>query len=143
MFLSPLVLEADDSAPDFWTVRAPLVWCDSKYGRISVPTGFRTDLASIPRAFRNLPAFDPDGRSRRPAVVHDWLYAWQAFPKDTCDTFLRDSMLGEGCDHVDAESFYEAVHLFGNAAWASDGARGLPAAFESPVAYQAWLSVQS
>lgn len=141
MFTSPLVLEAAPE-PDQWITRAPLIWCDDRFGRIEVPVGFRTDLASIPRALRNLAAFDPNGRSRRPAVVHDWLYAWQALGKDRADAFLRYAMVAEGVAHVDAETIYQAVHLFGGDAWKDDASRGLPAAFESGAAYHAWSSVQ-
>ncbi len=141
MFTSPLVLEAAPE-PDIWVTRAPLVWCDPIYGRIEVPVGFRTDLASIPRMLRNLPALDPNGKSRRPAVVHDWLYAWQALGKDRADEFLRYAMIAEGVVHVDAETIYEAVHLFGATAWKEDGARGVAGAFESDAAYRSWSSVQ-
>lgn len=141
MFTTSLVLESD-TAPDFWIVRAPLVWCDSAYGRIAVPVGFRTDLASIPRALRNLPSFDPDGRSRRAAVMHDWLYTWQALGKDRSDGFLRTAMLAEGCNVVDANAFYDAVKWFGHYAWTDDAARGILAAFENAAAYHAWSALQ-
>lgn len=141
MFTSALVLEAAP-IPDMWYVRSPLIWCDAIYGRIEVPVGFRTDLASIPRMLRNLPALDPNGRSRRPAVVHDWLYAWQAIGKDRADDFIRYAMIAEGVPHVDAETIYEAVHLFGDDAFKSDGAATLASFFESPVAFKAWAVIQ-
>lgn len=141
MFLTPLLLEAA-ADPDFWIVRQPLVWCDANFGRIAVPAGFRTDLASIPRALRNLPSFDPNGRSRRAAVTHDWLYSWQALGQPRSDDFLRAAMVAEGCDSEAAQAFYDAVKWFGHYAWSDDHARGLPAAFESPAAYQAWTSAQ-
>ena len=142
MFATSLILEADVKRPDFWIVRAPLVWESAEFGRIAVPVGFRTDLASIPRALRNLPAFDPAGRSRRPAVVHDWLYTIQSHPKDFADRFLRTSMIAEGCEHVDAEAFYEAVHLFGEDAWNTGGAPTVAAAFDTQADYMAYVSAQ-
>jgi hypothetical protein len=39
--------------------------------RIEVPSGYRTDFASIPRFFWRI--FPPDGPYRDAAVVHDWL----------------------------------------------------------------------
>jgi Protein of unknown function (DUF1353) len=142
VFLSKLILESDDKRPDFWIVRAPLIWQDPTYGRIEVPVGFLTDLASIPRALRNISSLDPDGKSRRPAVVHDWLYAWQGFGKDRSDEFLRTALIDEGVPHFDAESFYEAVHLFGADSWKEDAARGLPNSFESSAAFMAWSGIQ-
>src|ERR1700760_3556625 len=95
MFQTPLILES--AAADLWVVRQPLIWVDDKYGSLTAPVGFMTDLASIPRILRNLPAFDPNGVSRRPAVVHDWLYWSQgAVTKRTADWFLHDAMISEG-----------------------------------------------
>lgn len=38
---------------------------------ITVPAGFQTDFASVPRIFWSL--FPPDGRYTGAAVVHDWI----------------------------------------------------------------------
>lgn len=140
MFLSKLDIQAE--RPDFWSVASELVWCDPTYGRLVVPKGFLTDLASIPRALRNLPAFDPDGLSRRPAVVHDWLYQVQSHPKLWCDGFLRDAMIAEGCSKADAEAFYEAVHLFGQSSWDADHARTMAASFVDAANFATWSALQ-
>lgn len=142
MFISPLILEAYVGRDDQWVVRAPLIWCDATFGRIEVPVGFFTDLASIPRSLRGLPAFDPCGRSRRPAVVHDWLYQIQNIPKETADAFLSAAMVKEGCPLADATAFYEAVHLFGQSSWEQDHARTMAASFVDAVTFMAWSSIQ-
>lgn len=119
MFLTRLDLIADPQ-PDFWVVGLPLVWTDPVYGRLEAPTGFRTDLASIPRVFRNLPAFDPNGASRRPAVIHDWLYSSRAgyrYGREFADSFLRAAMLSEGAGSWTAGAFYYAVRLGGRSHW--------------------------
>jgi hypothetical protein len=140
VFLTKLDIQAE--APDFWSVASELVWCDPTYGRISVPKGFLTDLASIPRALRNLPAFDPNGLSRRPAVVHDWLYQVQSHPKAWCDLFLRDSMITEKCSVADAYAFYDAVHWFGQSSWDSDHGRTMAASFVDAASYAAYTAIQ-
>jgi hypothetical protein len=116
MFRSPLLLEAAE-APDLWTVRAPLIWDDGVYGLLVVPVGTITDLASIPRRLRDWPAFDPNGRSRRAAVAHDYLYATALFHKSRADLFLRDALLAEGVGSGTAHAFYYAVKWFGGSAW--------------------------
>jgi hypothetical protein len=119
MFLTPLDLQADPQ-PDYWLVGRPLVWCDPVYGRIEAPAGFRTDLASIPRLFRNLPAFDPNGASRRPAVIHDWLYSSRVgyrYGRDFADSFLRTALLAEGAGIWAARAFYWAVRVGGASHW--------------------------
>lgn len=125
MFLTPLELIADPQ-PDLWRLGAPLVWCDPVYGRLEVPVGFQTDLASIPRLFRNLPFLDPAGISRRAAVVHDWLYGsadGREHGKQYADSFLRVALLAEGASKSVAQSFYLAVHWFGGSSWYEDGNR--------------------
>lgn len=123
MFLTQLTLTAEPQ-PDLWRLGAPLIWCDPAYGRLIVPTEFITDLASIPRLFRNLPWLDPNGLSRRPAVVHDWLYGSRAgrrFGKQFADSFLRSALMSEGAAKGTAHSFYLAVSWFGGESWDDDG----------------------
>jgi hypothetical protein len=119
MFLTELELIAD-ARPDLWKVGRPLIWLDKTYGKLTAPDGFLTDLASIPRVFRNLPWLDPNGNSRRPAVIHDWLYdtaPGRRYGKDFADAFLRSALLAEGATAGTARAFWLAVHLFGGPSW--------------------------
>jgi Protein of unknown function (DUF1353) len=137
MFLTPLILEADPQ-PEIWIVMAPLVW-QGEFGPITVPVGFRTDLASIPVSFRKLQQFDANGISRRPAVLHDWGYAWRGIGKDNADELLRLSLLAEGATEFVAQTFYLGVHVFGQAAW-DDAAEALEARdFDTNEHYQNWV----
>lgn len=138
MFLSRLLLEAADD-PDIWIVRAPLIWEDSEFGRIVVPIGFKTDLASIPRLFRNIPEFDPNGLSRRAAVGHDWFYAEQSRPKEMADRFLRSALIAEGVPHAAAEIYFLAVERGGGSGWAADTGH-LAAHFDTDANYQRYLA---
>jgi hypothetical protein len=125
MFKSDLILIAA-TQPDLWRLSAPLVWSDSRRGTIAVPAGFVTDLASIPRLFRNIPNLDPNGVSRRPAVVHDWFYGSKAgrrWGKDFADTFLFDALLAEGATKAAAHAIYYGVHWFGKWSWDADGVK--------------------
>jgi hypothetical protein len=122
MFLTDLELIADPK-PDLWRLGAPLVWCDPVFGRLEVPAGFLTDLASIPRAFRNLPLLDPDGASRRPAAMHDYLYGsalGRRLGKTFADSFLRASLMAEGLSPRGAWVYWAAVHYFGGPSWRGD-----------------------
>lgn len=140
MFTSQLVIAAARTA-DFWVLAEPLVWGGTPSSpAFTVPVGFFTDLASVPRFLRNLPAFDPEAGSRKAAVAHDWLYWWQGWGKDRADTFLREAMLAEGCAHADAEAFYLAVHDLGGPSWAAATHQGLAAHFDSAADYQRYLA---
>lgn len=123
MFLTELELIAEPR-PDLWRFGAPLVWCDPVFGRLEAPVGFLTDLASIPRLFRNLPLLDPDGASRRPAALHDWLYGstpGRRFGKPFADAFLEAALKAEGIHPAGAWVYWAAVHYFGASSWNGDG----------------------
>jgi hypothetical protein len=142
MFLGPLVLEADP-APDMWIFTAPLVWQDKQFGTLTVPIGFRTDLASIPYAFRSIPFLDTAGISRRPAGMHDWLYSWRMIGKDDADEFLKQSLLAEGAEPKVAAVFYLGVHEFGQAAWDSDNGALETRDFDTVEHFRQWKATLS
>lgn len=111
MFVTDLELKAT-AEPDYWVVTAPLQWDEPDGQKIIVPEGFRTDLASIPRLFRNLPFLDPDGVSRRPAVLHDYLYSQQV-ARASADYKLFKALREEGASYATAWTFWAAVRCFG------------------------------
>jgi len=110
VFVTDLILQAE--GPDFWIVQAPLQWREDNGELIVVPVGFRTDLASIPRLFRNLPFLDPNGISRRPAVLHDYLYSKQV-TRISADYKLFKALRVEGASYATAWTFWAAVRCFG------------------------------
>ncbi len=114
MFSSALLVEA--TSPDKWIVRAVLIWATEKE-TIEVPVGFETDLASIPDMFRGVPGFSTTGASRRPAVLHDWLYYSGVRPRMEADALFYRALLAEGVREPIARIFYRAVRLGGGSAW--------------------------
>jgi uncharacterized protein DUF1353 len=140
--MTPTVLEVDPE-PRMWIVWEPLVWQDQRFGRIVVPKGFRTDLASVPRVFRQIPSLDPDGISRPSALGHDWLYAWRGFSKDDADEFLKQSLVSLGASALVADVYYLAVHNYGQSSWDSDNDPIGPQDFDTPEHFQAWLATKS
>ena len=133
-----IVDQVDSLVDDFWFLDAPLIWKDPIFGTLTVPVGFRTDIASIPRLFRNLPFLDRDGLSRRAACMHDWLYAWQMKGKDAADRFLRAALLWEGASAATAAAFYYAVHLFGSGPYNRDRGMFGPSMFMPGPYYANW-----
>jgi hypothetical protein len=84
--------------------------------------GTVTDLASIPRVFRNLPFLDPNGLSRRPAVLHDYLYRGGnryglQMTRKKADRVLRIALRDEGASRWVAWLFWAAVRVGGRRAW--------------------------
>lgn len=102
------------SVPDEWVVDQPLIALRNGE-KIIVPRGYITDLASIPRVFRNV--FNVNGPLRAPAVLHDWLYSSQRFTRALSDQILLEAMEARGMDRVERYAIYSAVRTFGGSHW--------------------------
>lgn len=74
-----------------WILRTDLVYLSDLVGRIIVPAGFVTDLASIPKW---VPRWicDPNGRHRPAAIVHDYLVRLTGFDRPTADKVFLEAM---------------------------------------------------
>lgn len=88
----------------------------SSLGTVTVPTGFRTDGASIPKAFWNI--LEPFGPYFPAALVHDYLYSGASdghFTTDrqTADMLFKEAMFNLGVGWPTRETIYRAVRLFG------------------------------
>ena len=86
-----------------------------KYKEVEVPTGFVTDLTSIPRVFWQV--LRPEGRYAYAAVVHDYLYWEQNRPREEADEILKFAMEDSKVDPRLVETIHLAVRNFGKAAW--------------------------
>ncbi len=79
-------------ASGIWITLAPLVYDSAVYGEtITVPTGFVSDLASVPRII--FAYLITGGRAPGPAVVHDLLYQHPGFDdRELADQILYEAM---------------------------------------------------
>jgi hypothetical protein len=97
----------------------PITWKPNlgqeSFQEVTVPIGFVTDFASIPRAFWS--ALPPDGRYTWPAIVHDYLYWTQMRSKEDADMIFKFGMEDLGVGTVVSNLIYNAVHSFGSYAW--------------------------
>lgn len=80
-----------------WKLDAPLVFKSDLVGKITVPEGFKTDYASVPR----IPIIYAmvGNCSHRAAVIHDYLYRKGAIPtvsQKVADQIFREAMLVKG-----------------------------------------------
>ena len=97
----------------------PITWKPNPgqeaFQAVTVPVGFVTDFASIPRMFWS--ALRPDGNYTYPAIVHDFLYWTQTRPKDEADTIFKFGMEDFDIGTVISTAIYQAVYRFGSNAW--------------------------
>ena len=115
-FLSRLQVEQQEDGCT-WAVLGPLRYVSPIHGSlITVPAGFVTDFASVPR----LPfAYWLAGNTAHaPAVVHDYLYQTQ-ITKDRglADAIFLEAMAVEGDPWWRRRLMWSAVRAVGQAPW--------------------------
>ena len=105
-----------------YVLQQPMSWSPTSliaeqhgYPDVTVPKGFVTDLASIPRIFYSL--LPPDGDYTVPAIIHDYLYWTQTTTRNQADNILRFSMQDYKIGPITRTVIYNAVHVGGGSAW--------------------------
>lgn len=87
---------------------------DSRIGWLTVPAGFLTDGASVPRIFWNI--FSPTGSYFEAALTHDYLYSnvskWH-IDRAMADKIFLDAMGEIGVGWLTRKTIYRAVRLGG------------------------------
>jgi len=112
-----------------WKLLAPLVYVsDSLAATITVPPGFVTDFASVPRLpLAYLMAGDT---AHEAAVVHDWLYTThgvdgQPITRAQADATFREAIAAAG-NQAPGWLMWAAVRLGGRSSWGADGPQQAP-----------------
>jgi len=87
------------------------------FGVVTVPAGFETDFASIPRLFWSV--IPKVGRYNHAAVIHDYLYRTQpdGWTRGMADTVFQDLMREDGVCASRAWTMHRAVRLGGWVTW--------------------------
>jgi len=124
-FLDPLVtVEISDSI--FAISDHPFRYQSDIAGQIfTVPIGFYTDFASIPRLFPLIYALFGD-TVHEPAVIHDWLYYSAVTTREMADNVLYEAMTVCGVVEWRKDMIYEGVRAGGWYAWNQHRAEGHP-----------------
>lgn len=112
-FTGTLDLRAHEAGE--WVMLAPLPFVTEAGEVITVPAGFVTDLASIPSPFR--PVLDRNGKSRKPAVLHDWRYCLKAGTRADADALFLEALKAEGVSLVERWAMYLGVRAGGWLYW--------------------------
>jgi hypothetical protein len=114
MFKSDLVLKAHIGHEDCWIVQEPLIWEDGNVTYV-VPAQFETDLASVPAVFRWL--LRVNGNSRRPAVLHDFLYRTQPVDRSQADAIFKRALEADGVVTAGRFLYWAGVRVGGWFPW--------------------------
>ena len=109
MFLTALEVR---SAGKFWVLTSPLVYKSARHGTFIVPTGFRTDFASVPRIPFIYALFG--NRSHSAAALHDFLYSKDSpVSRRVADAVFKEAMESRGQSKCVCFTMWTAVRLFG------------------------------
>ena len=115
------VLPGDDES---WILGRPLVVALDDGETVTVPLGFTTDGASIPRIARTLTGWGKfEGPQRWAGIVHDWLYYQPGYDRKRADQVFRDILSAEGASRFKTAAMYWAVRLFAGPAYRSNQSR--------------------
>lgn len=87
----------------FWSTRTNSIY--------TVPAGFVTDFASVPRV--PLVYWLMNDRGQRAAVIHDFLCRTGVVPRPVADRIFRDALVVEGVSKWRAALMYAAVRVGG------------------------------
>lgn len=100
----------DDEVPQ-WRLLSPLVYQSDLLGRdVTMPGGFVTDFASVPRA--PVAYFLAGNSGNRAAVVHDYLIVSKEVDRRTADKVFKEALTASGVDDWRATVMYLAVRTY-------------------------------
>lgn len=116
-FTKPLIVEVFDNGRKFKVVEPFTYYRENNEKEVlTVPAGFETDFASIPRIFWNI--YPPTGGGTRRtsygkcAVLHDAAYQFGWYSRKECDKLFLEAMEAIGVGKFTRYLFYYCVRLF-------------------------------
>jgi hypothetical protein len=109
----PILTTSDKDG--LWYLVNDLIYQTKAGEIITVPSGFDTDLASIPQIFHSI--IPVNGRHRSPAIIHDYLYVIQDRTRSEADAIFLEAMESVGVRWTQRYAMYWAVRLGGLLPW--------------------------
>lgn len=109
MFKSIPILRPSDKSNE-WILESDLIWDD-----ITIPAGFITDLASIPRIAQSI--IPVNGKHRSAAILHDYLYVIQDRSRGEADELFLNAMESSGVGWLQRRIMHAAVRVGGWMPW--------------------------
>ena len=116
-FTTPLVVIPLDNGRQ-WKLAEPFeyhVGTKESDEVIGIPAGFITDFASVPRIFWSV--IPPWGKYGKAAVVHDFCYGTELYPRKRCDEIFLEAMEVLAVSLWKRRVIYTAVRIGGRFVW--------------------------
>lgn len=112
-FLSPLDVRKSGR---LWVLLAPLTYRSALVpALVTVPAGFLTDFASVPRV--PLGYWLAGNTGHEAAVLHDWTYREGLFDRQLCDDLFLEALRTSGEPEWRCQMMYRAVRNWGAKAY--------------------------
>lgn len=114
-FATDLTVECVNGKSERWRLVKELVYESDIAGTVTVPVGFETDFASVPR----LPVVYMlvGNLAHLPAVVHDYLYRYALVSRKVADKVFLEAMNACGIWAWRRYPMYWGVRLFGGSCY--------------------------
>ena len=115
-FTTPLEVKLIDNG--LWQLSKSFEYHVGKYPSkevVIVPSGFKTDFASIPRIFWNI--LPPAGKYGKAAVIHDWCYWSACYNRKQSDKIFLEGMKVLKVNRWKRRIMYYVVRWFADFAW--------------------------
>lgn len=113
------LVDDDRDGRSLWRLDAPLVYQSDVAARtITVPAGFVTDFASVPR----IPVawYVAGGEGNKAAVVHDYLYTSHLVERPIADAVFEEALAATGQPWWRRKLMWAGVRLFGGTPYDQD-----------------------
>ena len=111
-------IHQSDEMGNVYRLLEPLTYRD-----LTVPVGFESDGASVPRFFWRV-VFPPgDTKALRAAMLHDYIYRTHpaGWTKSAADELFRKLLIEDGVSRTSAALAYYGVRFFGGSSWEAGG----------------------
>jgi len=116
-FTKPLVVTPLPDGKTWELVEPFEYYLDEPDGeKITVPTGFCTDFASIPRFAWSIIG-GPWGKYGKAAVIHDWGYHKTLYTRKIMDRIFLEAMEVLGVGRIKRRTMWLAVRWFAGKVW--------------------------
>lgn len=117
-FTSPLIVSPLTDGKRWKLIEPFSYYVDKKDGIIiTVPAGFISDGASIPRIFWSIIGSPWTGKYISAAILHDYLYYMKTFSREKSDLIFLEAMKILGVSKLKRKIIYYAVRAGGRFAW--------------------------
>lgn len=103
---------SESTVNDLWELRSTIVVRLSNGDYVTIPYGFVTDFASVPKLFWS--AISPIGKTKLASLIHDYIYVTQIYDRDFADKeFYKWLQFLQPNKYVRNKVMYYCVNFFG------------------------------